>query len=481
MCHPARAVRAGQRPQTTARRDALAMTRSSRDVAAKVAFVSDNVGTTFVEVTAAVAVVVTAAVAVVTLDATGAWRTRERLTALKTTVDAIALVTASLAAMFAPERAITASCIVAGACSMYYWLRRRRGAAAAAAAQFAFDDAIVMYRFTLAILTVIAILAVDFTPFPRRFGKTETYGVSLMDVGGGSYVFSSAIVSRFARDRARRTFSSSVRHVIPLIVLGLVRLVTTAAVGYHSIESEYGRHWNFFFTLAAVKISADVLPIAAERASASGVAIALGYQYFLVALGASAWILQQPSERNHSGGALARAVSMNREGVCSVIGYYAIHLIAVDVGRKFSRPVGDAKRWMLRNWISTGVFWGLALVLHEGVEHVSRRAANAAYVFWVVAYNLQVLMSYVAIAHLSRSLTGTFNVPRLARAVSENQLAVFLMGNVFTGAVNLSMDTIGARDTVAWMVVLTYACSLCFIALKMPVVERARRENNNRE
>lgn len=65
--------------------------------------------------------------------------------------------------------------------------------------------------------------------------------------------------------------------------------------------------------------------------------------------------------------------------------------------------------------------------------------------------------------------------------MSENQLAVFLIGNVFTGAVNLFFDTIAARDEIAWMIMLTYACSVCLVALKMPAVEHSRLVNKNRE
>ena len=55
-----------------------------------------------------------------------------------------------------------------------------------------------IYRSAIAYMTFIAILAVDFNVFPRRFAKTETSGCGLMDLGAASYVLSGAMCSNTA-------------------------------------------------------------------------------------------------------------------------------------------------------------------------------------------------------------------------------------------------------------------------------------------
>jgi hypothetical protein len=52
------------------------------------------------------------------------------------------------------------------------------------------------YRAMGMVLACVCILGVDLAPFPRSMAKTETYGVSLMDLAVGSMMFSAGIVHK---------------------------------------------------------------------------------------------------------------------------------------------------------------------------------------------------------------------------------------------------------------------------------------------
>lgn len=107
------------------------------------------------------------------------------------------------------------------------------------------------------IATFIAILAVDFPVFPRRFAKTETYGVSLvriflhmydrlkkivsffllkMDVGVGSFLFANALTSKQALNVQKtsrfRLFLISLKSVTPLLIMGFLRILSVKATDY---------------------------------------------------------------------------------------------------------------------------------------------------------------------------------------------------------------------------------------------------------
>ena len=122
------------------------------------------------------------------------------------------------------------------------------------------------FRAYMLIATATAILAVDFAIFPRRFAKAETYGTGAMDIGVGAFVISNAMVSPEARGifssdtgfflPVARSFKSS----LPLLVLGIARCISVKGTDYQEHVTEYGVHWNFFFTLFLVKVN-SLLPL----------------------------------------------------------------------------------------------------------------------------------------------------------------------------------------------------------------------------
>lgn len=110
---------------------------------------------------------------------------------------------------------------------------------------------------SLLLVTCVAIFAVDFSVFDRRFVKTEKYGWSLMDVGVGAFIAINAGLSpesRLNNISKRACFVKNLKSNIPLLILGLIRLISIKLLNYQEHMTEYGIHWNFFFTISFVKV-----------------------------------------------------------------------------------------------------------------------------------------------------------------------------------------------------------------------------------
>ena len=119
------------------------------------------------------------------------------------------------------------------------------------------------------LFTAIAILAVDFPIFPRRLAKAETYGTGLMDVGVGAFLMAHGVTApeaRYPEEYSKvpslrafgRVLVLTVKSVLPLFVLGLLRLAAVKSAGYQEHVTEYGVHWNFFFTIAVVRVRVEL-------------------------------------------------------------------------------------------------------------------------------------------------------------------------------------------------------------------------------
>jgi phosphatidylinositol glycan class W len=169
----------------------------------------------------------------------------------------------------------------------------------------------------------------------------------------------------------RRRLGRGLRAALPLVALGGARLVATSVVGYQQHVGEYGLAWNFFWSIAGVSLATLALPVppgwlgplglavsgahqallstdlrlthltaplgadstaaAAEAAAARGSAGTSGALPVHGSLGA--WLhAELPAEQRSQLGFLAA----NKEGVGSLPGYWALHLLGAAVGHQLA-------------------------------------------------------------------------------------------------------------------------------------------------
>lgn len=361
------------------------------------------------------------------------------------------------------------------------------------------------YRGGMLVITCIAILAVDFKVFPRRFAKVENWGTSLMDLGVGSFVFSAGVVSARQILRGQRQSQSSstgrggplplarrlvaaMRHSLPLFVLGLIRLYSVKGLDYAEHVTEYGVHWNFFFTLALLPPFVEIFHTvytAVPSYEALAVLVAVAYQVALESTDLKRYILVSPRGPD--------LLSQNREGVFSFFGYLAIFLAGRATGLRIipratseTRTPKQARERVLISLVALTMFWSVLFFFNSTPAFgygasipVSRRLANMPYVLWVAAFNTaQILLFCVLETAFFPSVHRAQDPETEARSVShatsrvlaafnKNGLALFLLANLLTGAVNLTVPTLDVKTWQAMGILISYAAVLTSVALAL--------------
>lgn len=348
-----------------------------------------------------------------------------------------------------------------------------------------------IFRVFVNVKTAISILAVDFAVFPRRYAKTETYGTGVMDFGVGAYIFANALVCPEARGK---NFSGSrlnyvkkqLLSVWPLVFLGMGRLVSVKMTGYHEHVTEYGVHWNFFFTLAIVRVVVSLLlaVLPARHSWVYAVLISGLYQLVLETSELKDFILYS-SDRDKD------FLHANKEGIFSVVGYVAIYIAGVQVGLYVMKPRSLVQQWfkvffdlLLASFVLFAALWACQTL----IEPVSRCLANLSFCIWSVAQSL-LFLSCIGIADMvllfSKRSSGCHFVPSswnlckkqsdsekkraemeglcLVQAVSRNQLLFFLLANVMTGLTNSVVNTLSCSHLFSVCVLLLYMFMNCFV------------------
>ncbi|KAL8673570.1 MAG: hypothetical protein Q9168_002002 [Polycauliona sp. 1 TL-2023] len=349
------------------------------------------------------------------------------------------------------------------------------------------------YRGSMMVVTCVAILAVDFRVFPRRFAKVETWGTSLMDMGVGSFVFAAGLASarpvlKTRADGKATSIGASMlaaaRHSVPLLILGLIRLYSVKGLDYAEHVSEYGVHWNFFFTLALLPPFAaliQALPKSMFSVHVIALSATLAYQLVLHTTTLKAYILTAPRDT---------LLRKNREGLFSFVGYFGIFLVGQAVGldilprqTPFTATVVSVlkpKHQILTRLLLWSAWFSALLFLASSYRtfglQISRRLANLPYMLWVSAFNCAQLVLFCAIEALmfpglpsaTDQLTETRRCKHATSQVlasfNANGLAIFLLANLLTGLVNLSTNTLQADRPLAIVTLLIYTIVLTITA-----------------
>ncbi|CAJ0926192.1 unnamed protein product, partial [Mesorhabditis belari] len=260
--------------------------------------------------------------------------------------------------------------------------------------------------------------------------KTIGFGHSLMDVGvaGFTYILG---VGRNVRNRAksdqreqekqkrrlvRRVLTSS---PIVLGALGFGRTVVLKILDYGVSVTEYGVHWNFFLTLFVIELVAKLLP---RRFNLLFGILFAAAQQTVLSMGYQEWVLSDSAPRDN-------LFSANREGLCSLLGYIALYYLASAIGEFISK--NGPKLFLFT--------FGLAVCL-------------CVQMLTIVEWFLGIFHGESPWCSIQLCLLDSIN---------RTGLIFFLIGNILTGVINMSLNpsSIDPMSSVLYLSIYMLICA----------------------
>ncbi|KAK6732579.1 hypothetical protein RB195_016756 [Necator americanus] len=308
------------------------------------------------------------------------------------------------------------------------------------------------FRSSMLLSVAAAILAVDFPIFPRRFTKTEKYGHSLMDLGVAGFISASAITSRLKSivsnelkpyQKSWYQYFRSSYVLLPLI--GMARTIVLTILDYPQHVTEYGVHWNFFYTLAVVKMVSHVFP---KKFPLIWACIFGVLQQTMLMYGFESWILDGTNKRD-------TLFSANAEGICSLMGYLTIYYISDAMANFISKTGIRLKSWFSCTWklyLFSLFFYIIQRLCEHSLGPPSRRVVNITYVFAQMSVLSFALAGFMCI-QLFSLVAWAANVPHfsvddnpwcnmqpcLTTSVNKSGLMFFLLANILTGFLHICL------------------------------------------
>ncbi|XP_072937169.1 uncharacterized protein [Epargyreus clarus] len=299
------------------------------------------------------------------------------------------------------------------------------------------------------LITVFSILAVDFRCFPRYMAKTERFGYSFMDTGVGLFVLMSGLVHRsISKDNFVSVLKGNLKFVTVLVVLGIARFVSVKQLDYQEHVSEYGVHWNFFFTLAACKLISSILLLFLNQPLRLSICTMILHE-FLLHYYLQSWVFSDTPRVSF--------VDANREGIASSLGYISLYLFAVHIKQELSDHSIQRYRLLMKFTSAAILFMVLSYVVHT-FKPASRTLANTSYCLYISTILIIVLTLLYILEVLSEDKETDFHfeVPIILRNINKNGLVYFLVANLTTGLINMSMQTLLVPTSITVVILNIY-------------------------
>jgi len=224
-----------------------------------------------------------------------------------------------------------------------------------------------------------------------------------------------------------------------------------------------------------VALLAACAPLSGPHAAAAAALLAAVHQAALLRSPLGAWL--ESAARPAQVTSAWTLLSLNREGVTSLPGYAALYYAGSALGSflqwsaheciaraKMQRAARAAALWLAVLLAASAALWAAAVGLDTSVQRVSRRFCNAPYAAWVLAAAASQVAAAVAADLVLHTLGGSVAPPPGLAAVSAHMLPVFLVANLSTGAVNLTVDTLRASQAEAVLIVGAHAALLWAVA-----------------
>uniref|UniRef100_A0AC35GZ12 Phosphatidylinositol-glycan biosynthesis class W protein n=1 Tax=Panagrolaimus sp. PS1159 TaxID=55785 RepID=A0AC35GZ12_9BILA len=225
-------------------------------------------------------------------------------------------------------------------------------------------------------------------------------------------------------------------NVWPERFVGILKEFLLYFLNYKHSLIEYGEHWNFFFTLAFLKLFTMIFPY--PKSVKVGLALGLFYQMWLC-YGLEKWILR--FDRNSW-----NPIDANREGIFSLFGYIFEYSVTLVIAR-FIDEVDGIFNPSIQSGILclvSGALCFLTQLLAMSIfGEPCRKIANIPYVFAMLSTKiLQVgCFQFMHVRDSERSKKQESKMLNLIEGISSNCLWYFLIANLGVLFINLMINT----------------------------------------